>query len=167
MPFARALGMTPVQIKRAQSMVGPYQKMWDKYAPAILSIMRGMFLAGDLKQDIPVYLIAGRGSFSDPLCIDSRYTPRDAVDVATHELLHRSLYGYKLPLLFKDFKNESPITQIHILVHALHAFLYMELGWYKRLQNDITYCQKYPDYKRAWKIVEDIGYAQIINRYFH
>ncbi len=117
---------------------------------------------------IPAYLVANVGSFSDPLCLDIKHSPKEIVDILTHELIHRLITdnpNVNFKAIAKDYPEHGPLVTNHILVHAIHMKIYLNLGWGDRLRKDIEYCKKYRDYKQAWSIVLREGPDEIIRKY--
>jgi len=96
----------------------------------------------------------------------------DFIDTLTHELIHQIHIqnGKKVNELQKNYipkkyPNESQLTSNHIFVHAIHKKIYLSLFNKTRLNRDIKRCEKSPDYKRAWEIVEKEGYENLINKF--
>lgn len=171
--LARILKMTDKQCKEAQKKVGLYSRAWNKYGAEILSIFgfKVFHMEFIWPHEKDVYLIANNPSFSDPLCINIRFTPREAVNVIAHELIHILLVDNEdrinFKQLFKDYPlpNKSPLLANHVLVHAVLAKMYTLLHWDKQMQWDIKDCVDVPVYSKAWEIVQKEGYNKIVGRY--
>ncbi len=102
---------------------------------------------------------------SAPLIIRSRYTEDEFVDVMMHELLHM-LFSDNKVLKYSYHKDESVRTMNHVTVFAILNYFYVEI------LNDIERLNRVKqkskegnnsDYARAWEIVDEIGYKEIIN----
>lgn len=116
-------------------------------------------------------------SFSFPLTIKIRKRDGlkridDMVDTLVHELIH-VLFGMNKVYLLNEklgmkseFRNESRVTKNHIYLHALHNYLYLKLFSRKRLEKDIASSpyRVRSGYARAWEIVEQYGYENLLNR---
>ena len=63
------------------------------------------------------------------------------------------------------YSEESVVTVNHILVHAMLKYLWLRAGMAERVQADISASQDYPDYKKAWAIVERDGEENILDRF--
>jgi len=146
-------------------------KMWSKKGKQILKKIQQVSGLKWKEKKIIVYLAPVRGGFSDPLTMSSEIAkkPKDAIDLLTHELLHQIQIQNRASIGFEKFiekhKKESKITQNHIFVHAAHKKIYLELIGEDRLKNDIKKCQRAPDYKLAWEIVEEEGHENILKEF--
>jgi len=66
----------------------------------------------------------------------------------------------------KVYPDHNQRTRNHILVHAGHKHLYLNvLKEPRRLTRDIASCKDAPDYAKAWEIVEERGYQKIIDEF--
>ena len=65
----------------------------------------------------------------------------------------------------KKYNKESLKTRIHIPVHAIHTHMYLKFFNKKRLERDIKWASSFPDYKKAWEMVEKEGYKNIISNF--
>ena len=64
------------------------------------------------------------------------------------------------------FPNENELARNHIITHATLKFIYLDILKDKeRLAKNIERSSKssFPEYPRAWKIVEEKGYRELIN----
>ncbi len=94
------------------------------------------------------------------------------IDVLTHELIHRifSSKGNKKKLkrawsyFNKKYRGESRVTRVHVIVYAVHSYLYRELERDERISENIRRVRHKPDYKKAWDIVIRDGYEKIIEK---
>lgn len=132
------------------------------------------YFGKEFKYDIDCY-ITGSVSISNPLSVSIRNMlgkiRKDAniQDTLVHELCHVVLSHNnventkKYKQFLKDFKDENPVTRIHILIHAMHYLVAKEL-FPRRLKNIVSF-SKQPDYKRSWEIVMKIGAREIIEKY--
>ena len=150
-----------------------YNKEWSKYEKKILNGMC-YILELDFKTNIiNVHIVSGNPrSMSHPMIIKSGYPPDEFVDVLTHELIHvllvlnasdKGITHYKIK---KKHMNESQATRDHIIVHAVLKYIYLDiLKQPYRLDRNLLKSKKHStdDYSRAWAIVEQDGYRQIIS----
>jgi hypothetical protein len=118
---------------------------------------------------IKCYIIREGVAFSDPLTIPVKETVSLFIDILTHELIHIIITQNKEITLkplrtFKEkFENESEITKVHIIIHAILKHIYLKILGKDRLKRDIERHTKNKHYEKAWIIVEEIGYENIIN----
>lgn len=109
-----------------------------------------------------------KASLSDPLSLRIENIT-DMRDNLIHELAHVILTqnnigktkGWKK--LQEDFKDESPITRTHILVHAIHLIITKQL--FPRRKKAIENYSIHPAYKRSWEIVNEEGEWNLLDRY--
>lgn len=92
----------------------------------------------------------------------------------THEILHFFLTANSiLPEIspFKIIKEMFPIennaqTISHIILNAILKYIYLDvLKDNDRLLKDKERDCRYENYKKAWDIVEEKGYMEIINEF--
>ena len=162
-------GKYPAPLKIAQQ-VERYRRAWKrKEMPLLQALQKALGLQFSHNR-IDVYIVGRGQSISNPVVISSRREPDEFVDVLTHELIHRLLAENRegsdvLRIVNRCFKGESRSTKIHIAVHAVHAFLYLDvLNAPDRLKRDVEQCKALPPaYSRSWHIVQEAGYKGIID----
>lgn len=157
----------PAQIVK---QVERYRRAWKRKEMLLLQAMQKVLHMSFSHNWIDVYIIGRGQSISNPVVISSRREPEEFVDVLTHELIHRLLAENReevdfLRIVNRRFKSESRSTKIHIAVHAVHYFLYLDvLNAPHRLKRDVEYCKALPHaYSRSWQIVQEAGYKSIID----
>ena len=150
-----------------------FREEWKKQKSAILAGMKNTLGLEFYPNTIDVSIVrALRGGFSSPLTISALVPTERFVDVLTHELLHvlitdsTSASGIGL-IRKKLYGNVEPrLTRNHILVHAAHQDIYLNvLNDPKRLADDIKKCERNPAYKKAWDIVEERGCQNILDEF--
>lgn len=147
-------------------------KEWKKHN---IKILKSIEKTTDLKwreKKIICYVIGAGRAISDPLTIGVYKKTDKTIDVLTHELIHQiqiqtenKKWNKWWNYLRKKYKKESITTKAHIFLSAVHKEIYLDLFSNKRLQRDIKECNKFPDYKRAWDIVEKEGNKNIIKKF--
>ncbi len=125
------------------------------------------------------YLVAeGDFSLSDPMTLviyrEGAFKDLEfLIDNLVHETIHR-IFSEKENLkacqkswewVNNNYKGETRKTKIHILVHAVHNHIYLEIYNKKRLNRDIEWAQEHKDYRRAWELVQREGYDKIIKEF--
>lgn len=162
-------GKYPTPLKIAQQ-AERYRRAWKQKERPLLRGMQKVLNVSFAHNRINVYIVGRGQSISTPVVISSRREPDEFVDVLTHELIHRLLAKNKedsnfLQIVNRNFKGESPSTKIHIAVHAVHSFLYLDvLNSSDRLHRDVEQCTALPPaYSRSWQIVQEVGYKRIID----
>lgn len=122
------------------------------------------------------YVVGSGIPFSDPLTLPvfAPQAPIDyAADVLCHELIHRNFiepafettWNKKLIRLKKYFPKNTENVLVHVLVHAIHEQIFLTLFSEERLKRDKRIMFAYPDYRKAWEIVEKIGAQKIIDTF--
>ena len=122
------------------------------------------------------YMVGSCDPFSDPLTMPV-FAPKVSIgyvsDVLCHELIHRNLIepafstGWRRAFakLKKHYPKDTENTLVHVIVHAIHEQIFLNLFSVERLKHDKRIMRVYPDYRRAWEIVEKIGAQKIIESY--
>ena len=65
----------------------------------------------------------------------------------------------------KNYEKESHTTKNHILLHAVYWELFIRIFNKRRLNKHIKFDEKHEDYRKAWEIVQNTGYENIINEF--
>lgn len=130
------------------------------------------------EKKISCYLIkiSSFGPISDPLTIPIQLKDKRGIctlninrfiDMLIHELIHQLFIQNDLDYYFDKivikYKKYSENTAIHVPVHAIHKEIFLKFFNKKRLKKEIELCKYYPDYYKAWRIVEKEGSKKIIN----
>jgi len=139
------------------------QKAWskiEKKALKTLSKVSGLKWKKDIEVHIVSYPVI---AFSEPLTLCSRRPIKEQIKILLHELIHNILIQNMVFIkLSKKYGKISFTTSIHVLVHAIEKEAVLKLFGEKELKKVIVYCEKSPDYKKAWDIVEKEGSKKII-----
>lgn len=148
-----------------------FQDGWRSVEKKLLSGMCEMLDLDFFQNAIDVHVVGYAKPFSNPLVLSSHYEADEAVDVVTHELIHRLLTDNTRQLdvgtIWSEmFAGEERLVRNHVLVHAVHEFLYREvLTDPARLDRDRSRAAKHPAYKRSWDLVGEAGYGSIIDSF--
>jgi hypothetical protein len=150
-----------------------YRTEWERVGPKMLE---GTCEALGLSFDRPVidvYIVSlNPRPFSDPIVIKSGHEPREFPSVLMHELLHR-LFSINIDRVYKEifsemFPSETTTTQNHVVVHAVLKYLYLDvLHDEEMLTEHIERSKKHStaEYVRAWDVVQERGYREIIEEF--
>lgn len=167
----------PVWIEELNSRITQWQKLWDQEGSVLLKTSEKL-IGKPFPQNhfyVPLTLCTFP-SMSTPLMVNVRYSlnsfivhpikSNTTISIIEHEVLHVYIDSFlpkKTPLLIK-YKNESQTVLNHLHLFALQKATYLILGWNTRLHDIITKDDRLPnpDYKRAWEIVKQEGYAPFI-----
>ncbi|KKQ21266.1 MAG: hypothetical protein US33_C0006G0016 [Parcubacteria group bacterium GW2011_GWC1_36_9] len=160
----------PPQKKEIANRIKNYRIEWAKQEDKILQGICKILDLDFKRNIIDVHIVSGNPrDFSEPLIMKGGYTPEDFVDTLSHELIHILLQDNveKIPItiLSKMFPKESNLTKNHIITYATLKYIYLEIFKDEsKLNKNIKKSLKssLPDYSRAWKIVEEKGYGQLI-----
>lgn len=130
------------------------------------------------EKKITCFIVNRGGCFSCPLTVriigrkGRKMSNEQIIDILTHELIHVFIVSnniHKKEGPWMGFKKEAMGTKTHIYVHALHKHIYLKLFGEERLKKDIKKA-KWLDsriqtgYSRAWEIVEEYGYKNLLKR---
>lgn len=161
----------PPEKEKVLERVKKYKEEWSKYENRIIYEMCNILGLNFERNIIDVHIVSGNSrQFSNPIVIKSGFEPDEFVDVLTHELLHvlfqDNIDIFPTQILDEMFPDESKTTKNHIITHAVLKFLYLDILKDRgRLERNIFNSKRHSsfDYTRAWEIVEEKGYREIIN----
>ena len=159
-------------IKKITNYVKSIEELWKKQDNKILREIEKVTGLKWKEKEIKCYVIGFGRCFSDPLTMKLFENKNDFIDILTHELIHQIQFQnskktrewFKL-YLKNNYKKESHSTKSHISVHAIHKKIFLNLFNKKRFERQINFHKKFPDYKKAWEIVEKEGYENIIKKF--
>ncbi len=162
---------TPPSRDEVKERVERYKAAWERDGEKILQAIQNALGLTFVRNVIDVHVVSGlsRG-FSSPIVLKSGFAPGEFVDVLAHELIHvlfqDNVAQVPTSMLDELFPGESITTRNHILVHAALAHLYLDiLKDEKRLEANRQRSGKTsdPGYVRAWEIVDERGYQNLLN----
>jgi len=146
------------------------EKLWGKEEKRVLLELSKISHLKWKSKFIYCYVVGRCRPFSDPLTVPVyEKHPDYFIDVLTHELIHnlfiqnfeRMEKGWRY--FYRKYKKESERTKHHILLHAIHAHIYLKFYDEKRLKRDIDFPIR--DFKKSWQIVQKERYKNIINEF--
>lgn len=160
-----------IEYNKLMKYMKELEKKWIKIEKDITKELSKITELKWHEKEIKCYIVGKAIPFSDPLTIPYYKNINDGIDILIHELIHQIFtQGNNLEKsnnswkrIYKKYKNESNNTKIHIPLQAIHKHIYLKFFNKNRLQKDIKSYQELIDYKRAWDIVEEEGYMDIIN----
>ncbi len=147
------------------------RKLWKEKEVEILTAIYEVTGLQFRRNMIDVHIISGSPrDMSRPLIISSHKPKEDFIGTLTHELIHKLFSDNKINKSFftKMFPEETINTQNHIIVHAILKYLYIDiLKNEEKLKNNLEKSKKHPnsDYSKAWEIVEEKGYLNLIEKF--
>lgn len=158
-----------------------YRKAWAEYEEILLGSMTELLGVSFYRPVIDVTLAPFFAAKSIPLIINFRPDPDRFVDVLTHELLHilqtdnnkhQTIGPNNAIDLIAEwqalFGEQEHKTLIHIPLHALHKYLYLDvLHAPERLERDIDSVKRSSTgraYVKAWDYVNQHDYKDIANQ---
>lgn len=150
-----------------------YRVAWAKYEGKMLRNMCDVLGLEFLHNIIDVNVVSYWGTaMAHPLIISARIVPDRFPHTLTHELLHVLLgdntqVAATQVILKKMTPPEmSQVTRNHVLVHATHKFLLLDvLGYYNHFEHEVKRCNDAPDYKASWDFVKQFGYLNLIRQF--
>jgi hypothetical protein len=150
------------------------KKLWRKDEKKILRELSKITGLKWKSKYIVCYVVGKCIPFSDPLTMSIYEKQLDYfIDTLIHELIHQLFIQERnyektkksWSYIFRKYSKESENTKIHIVLYAIHTHIYLKFFNEKRLKRDIEQISFLPDYKRAWEIVQNDGYKNIIREY--
>lgn len=151
--------------QEVEEKISLFKKTWAEKGPEFISFLYRTTGLEFKRNTIDCFIVSATPrDMSAPLIIRSRYSEEEFLDSIRHELIHVFLSDNKLKKI-EGFNNESKTTINHIKVFALLEKYYKEVLKDEdnliRLKNKSD--EKNPDYLRAWEIVEEKGYQNIVS----
>ena len=141
-----------------------FREYCEKYNEIIIEALYEITSLQFKRNIIDVFVISATNrDMSAPIIIRSRYEPDEFLDVLIHELLHVFLGDNKIKQY--EIEGESERTKNHITLFAIHKYIYLDLLKEPyRLERNIKKSNEgdNKDYARAWEIVNNLDYLQII-----
>ncbi len=162
--------------KTTMAFMHRLEKEWRKNEQSIFNAIQKYSGAKWTIKEHLCYVVGSGVPFSDPLTMPvfAPQAPIDyASDVLCHELIHRNLIESDFLLrwkriftkLEKHWPKDTENVLVHVIVHALHEQIFLNLFTEERLKRDKRIMFTHPDYRRAWEIVEKVGAEKIIKTY--
>ncbi len=144
-----------------------FKEIWSKEGGSFINEICRITKLKFKRNTIDCFIItATPKDLSAPLVIRSRYNEQEFLDSMYHELVHILLTDNNVKKI-EEFKNESSTTINHIHVFAILKYFYIDvlrdeskLVAIKQKSSDL----KNVEYKKAWDIVERVGYREIIEK---
>ena len=157
-----------------QKKIEDFKSTWKKEEKLILESMTDLLDLDFSEQEIQLFLVSTiYGGFSNPLTISTKMDVNRFPNTLTHELIHRlgsfnrqGVDGSKIQR--EMFPEENKVVAYHVVVHAVHKHLYLNvLKEPARLEEDTQRLKNIhaEDYVRSWEIVEERGYENIISAF--
>lgn len=166
--------LNKLEYKFIQRTLNRYEKAWRPYEERLIHGMCELLDLEFRQNVIDIYAAPFYNSFSNPMFIATKYTSDRAIDVITHEILHRLLTDNRQSALdtkYRDIwqelfgKTHTWNTVVHIPVHAAMQALFDDvLGEPERTARDKRHSKKWSDYDAAWKYVDEVGYKKILEQ---
>ena len=170
----RSVGSDYPSPRRIQNYIKVVNRLWRKDEKKVLTELSKISQLRWKEKNIRCYIVGKCIPFSDPLTISIyKKSPDNFIDILIHELIHRLFIqdgnlkksANSWSYFEKKYKKESKITKNHIVLHAIHSHIYLKIFNQKRLKRDIKNISFIPAYKRAWEIVQTVGYKNIISEF--
>ena len=160
----------PPAQEKIKQRIYDYRQEWGKSEEKILRGMCNILEMKFKRNIIDVYIVSGSSrQLSDPIVIKSGFKPNEFVDSLTHELIHKlfedNIKKFPIMILKEMFPNETDTTRNHVITHSVLKYIYLDVLKDKsRLERNLEVSRKHRtnDYARAWEIVEERGYVELI-----
>lgn len=151
--------------KKAARYISNLKKDWNKIERKAFNAISSVSGLDWKKSCIDCYIVQIGKPFSMPLTISMKATPKEHIETLIHELIHNILVQNLNKVRIKSYRKYGKLnerTRIHVLVHAILKKVLLELYGEKQTKKFIKKYDKWPDYKKAWEIVEQEGSEKII-----
>lgn len=171
-------GKNLIEIEDLFKNIENYKKEWKIYEEKILTGLLKLLPINFLHNAIDVYVVSyispGHTGFSHPLTIRGNLKVEEFVNVLIHEILHVFLTANSIlpeispsKIIKEMFPGENDTKTInHIMINAILKYIHLDvLKDSSRLLKDKKRDCRRKEYKRAWDIVEEKGYKELINEF--
>lgn len=166
-------GLTFPSKEEIEHYIEKIEPVWRSVEQEVLSEMSSVTGLSWRDAEIRCYMVGRCRPISDPLTMRVVDSEEVFVRFLIHELIHQNLTQgdpHRKSRLYwgeinKKYGSESLVTKIHIPVHAFLKHLLLKFYNQAWVDADIKFCDKYPEYKRAWEIVEAEGYKEVIENF--
>ncbi|MCK4918515.1 MAG: hypothetical protein KAS02_01900 [Candidatus Pacebacteria bacterium] len=144
---------------------------WGQYEEKILTAICNVTELKFKRNIIDVHIVSGSPrDMSNPLIISAHNSIENFINTLTHELIHKLFSDNKINknIFMNMFPSETKITQNHIMLHAILKHVYIDiLKNESKLKDNLEKSRKHPnnDYLKAWEIVEEKGYLNLIEEF--
>ena len=150
-----------------------YKKKWGIYEKQVLTGLLKLLPINFYHSVIDVYIVSywplGRGS-SEPIIIRGVLEVESFINVLIHETIHFFLSNnnqkiFPSKLTKEMFPGEDDIkTKNHIMINAIEKYIYLDiLKDNNRFIKEKENACRFESYKKAWDLVEEKGYMELIN----
>lgn len=150
-----------------------YQKAWNKIEDKVTPGLEQVTELNFLHSVIDVFVIdpTSKNTICTPLIIGGGFEPREFIYVLVHEITHLLLRDNKQGVDWHEvaqkifFKREEPAVKDHIITHAvLEAFYTEVMHDTDHIIRDRKYRSGSPAHSRAWDVVTEIGYKEVLEK---
>lgn len=159
-----------------EKRVNLYRDAWNKEGKVVIEGIQTI-TGADFREETIAAAVTDKikGAISFPLILTAHIKLEEGcVDLLTHELIHRisifnkTNWDYSKPLKKllegQNIKTDNHLIFNHVYVHAVHKAILLDFFTDKnRLNREIKQSDKFLEYKKAWQIVNKIGYKKIID----
>ena len=175
---SKDFGVYP-SIEKIRNRIDEWKKIWNKINKSDRVFKLLIKIIGvTLPQDLELCIFgAGLKAMSFPLMISiigshgKKRTDDEFVETLIHEVIHRFIGDFEnnkniekyWKKITKEYKNETILTQDHILVYAILETVLLKLFGKERLKDFINPWQ--PEYQRAVAIVAEKGAQNLIKQF--
>lgn len=157
-------------MKEVLKYIKNVEKIWRKNEKKILSELSRITGLKWKEDFIYCYVVGSCRPFSDPLTMPMYNDKNYFIDTLIHELIHQLFTqegnikqtSKAWKYVERKYRSETGKTRTHIPLQAILSYIYITFFDEKRLKKDIISKSFFYDYKRAWQIVQQEGYQNII-----
>lgn len=152
-------------------LIEEFRSHWDRLESQILNALQQILGVNFVNPILDAFIVGeAPNSISTPIVIHTKMDKDRFIYVLAHELIHVLLSdnaeGVDFPEKLKNlYPNETWKTRNHIAVHAVLEKVFTELiPKPEYLIKDKEFCKNKPAYAKAWAVVSQEGYGNIINK---
>ncbi len=149
------------------------EEYWNKNGRKILKSISDISGLKWKEKSIDVYINSCSPVFSNPVTLSvtkvRSYEGRNMKISLIHELIHVILSENYSPnsllntWIEEKYPREHELTKVHIKVHAIQKGVFLNLGMKEELAS-VQKKSKDKRYKKAWEIVEQEGWKNIVRK---
>lgn len=155
-----------------------YKEEWKKHEDKILEALLKLLPIKFLHNVIDVYVVSylPRRGTSRPVMIEGGISPGEFITFLTHEIIHVFLEANDiipeiLPTKIYEemFFSEKDVKTNHIIVNAIQKYILLDVledtDSYIKVSSMVTADPLRHKHQKAWDIVEERGYMELINEF--
>lgn len=143
--------------EKAADYISRFGAVWRQIEERVFSSMQKVSGLSWMGESIDCFIVQNSKPFSRPLTLPMKKDLLVESETLIHELVHNILMQNKERLRKVEYPQYAPmskLTYVHIGVHAILKPVLIDVFGGEKTAELIKHYDSFPDYKRAWELVE-------------